>query len=82
MTVDHDYNIINKNRTEEQKQVPKQDFLNYVSSAKNFISDLLATLNSMNNSFMLASNMCIQEDFNAMKEIMEALREIKKKENK
>lgn len=82
ITVDDDYNIINKNKTEEQKQVPKQDFLNYVSSAKNFISDLLATLNSMNNSFMSASNMCIQEDFKAMKAIMEALREIKIKENK
>ena len=81
-TLDDDYNIIDKNRTEEQKQVPKQDFLNYVSSAKNFISDLLATLNSMNNSFMSASNMCIQEDFKAMKAIMEALREIKIKENK
>ena len=81
-TFDDDYNIIDRNRIEEQKQVPKQDFLNYVSSAKNFISDLLATLNSMNKSFMSASNMCIQEDLKAMKKIMEALREIKIKENK
>lgn len=80
ITIDNDDDIINKNKTEEQKQVPKQDFLNYVSSAKNFISDLLATLNSMNNSFMSASNMCIQEDLKAMKAIMEALREIKIKE--
>ena len=80
ITIDNANDIINKNKTEEQKQVPKQDFLNYVSSAKNFISDLLATLNSMNNSFMIASNMCIEEDFKAMKAIMKALREIK--ENK
>lgn len=78
----NDNDRINKNTTEEQKQVPKQDFLNYVSSAKNFISDLLTTLNSMNNSFMIASNMCIEQDFKAMKAIMKALREIKIKENK
>ena len=82
ITLDNSNATVNKNETEEQKQVPKQDFLNYVSSAKNFISDLLATLNSMNNSFMTASNMCIEEDFKAMKAIMKALREIKMKENK
>ena len=36
----------------------------------------------MNNSFMIASNMCIEQDFKAMKAIMKALREIKIKENK
>lgn len=63
-------NTENDNIDIKTKQVPKQPFLDYISAAKAFISDIMTTMNSMNNSFLVAVNKCIQADYLQMQNII------------
>lgn len=56
------------------KQIPKQPFLDYISAIKNIIMDLLTTLNSMNSSYLLAVDKCIQTDYDQMKTIINLIK--------
>ena len=56
------------------KQIPKQPFLDYISAIKNIIMDLLTTLNSMNSSYLLAIDKCMQTDYDQMKTIINLIK--------